>query len=320
VELLVVIAIIGTLVGLLIPAVQAARESARRIACKSKLKQIGLAMHTYHDAKNMLPAGFTTVYGSWFSLVMPYIEEARAGSLYQNWGDMHSGGYNNTQNRQFCVTMFPAFTCPSDVASTWAFGGILYAKHNYVVNMGNTAIHPSGVVAGPGETGGAQMVQSLNGATFAGAPFVMVDRKRAPVTIDGPTGIDAGVAFRRVGDGLSKTLMVSEVIQGKNPSNSYDLRGFVVWGNTAGFSANSAPNSTTPDYMAEGCINNFGNNPPCQGASTSNPNRLSARSLHQGGVNAVMCDGAVKFFLNDILVDTWRALSTTNGGETVDVP
>ena len=71
--------------------------------------------------------------------------------------------------------------------------------------------------------------------------------------------------------------------------------------------------------MPEGCINSFGNNPPCATASTSTGTRNSARSLHQGGVNAVMCDGAVKFFTNDILVDTWRALSTTNGGETVDV-
>ena len=314
VELLAVIAIIGTLVGLLLPAVQSAREASRLATCSNNLKQIGVAMHTYHDAQKTLPPGWAgATFGTWFSLVMPFIEETRARSLYTNWGaeTANAGWYRSTQNSQFCIMQFPGFMCPSDRPSTFTLSSTVFAKHNYVVNTGNTAVDKTNKALGPSAgSEGQSMTQTLNGVTFGGAPFVVVDVNK---------GTAGGVAFRQMIDGLSKTLMASETIQGKNPAGQYDLRGFVVWGNGTGFSAHSQPNSTTPDYMPEGCINSFGNNPPCATASTSTGTRNSARSLHQGGVNAVMCDGAVKFFTNDILVDTWRALSTTNGGETVDV-
>src|SRR3954451_10032584 len=84
VELLVVIAIIGVLVALLLPAVQAARESARRSQCTNNLKQLGVAMQNYHDAKRQLPLGnISCCWGTWQMLILPYIEQQQLGALYQ---------------------------------------------------------------------------------------------------------------------------------------------------------------------------------------------------------------------------------------------
>jgi prepilin-type processing-associated H-X9-DG protein len=107
--------------------------------------------------------------------------------------------------------------------------------------------------------------------------------------------------------------MASETIQGKETSTKIDVRGIVFWGNGSGFTAYSTPNTSDPDlyWDSSACNVLFPDNPPCGGLSASNPGRQSARSRHQGGVNAVMCDGAVRFFENGIFVDTWRALSTT---------
>jgi len=306
VELLAVIAIIGTLVGLLLPAVQSAREASRLATCSNNLKQIGVAMHTYHDAQKTLPPGFAQGgYGTWFPLVMPFIEEARASTLWQGWGNTY---YDYQASYvSFGQMRFSSFSCPSDTPATCKLGSNLWTKHNYVTNNGNTATNNAN------STTGQTMTQSLNGVTFGGAPFVVVDHNK---------GIRPGVAFKQVIDGLSKTLMASETIQGKETSTKIDVRGIVFWGNGSGFTAYSTPNTSDPDlyWDSSACNVLFPDNPPCGGLSASNPGRQSARSRHRGGVNAVMCDGAVRFFENGIFVDTWRALSTTQGGETVDVP
>ena len=96
VELLVVIAIIGILVGLLLPAVQAAREAARRMQCSNNLKQIGLALHNYHDANNKFPQGFTRFHSwGWAVRILPYIEQSslfnKLASDSGNWGPINNG-------------------------------------------------------------------------------------------------------------------------------------------------------------------------------------------------------------------------------------
>lgn len=125
VELLVVIAIIGILVALLLPAIQAARESARRSECGSKLRQLGMAVHNYHDVHTRLPAGY--IYNGtagdpewgWPVAIFPFLELA---SLYDQFDPgrsrlkqyYYSGAPATTQT--LCQTPLPAFRCPSDIA------------------------------------------------------------------------------------------------------------------------------------------------------------------------------------------------------------
>ena len=137
-RLLVVIAIIGILIALLLPAVQAAREAARRAQCSNNLKQIGLAMHNYHDVHETLPVGsYECCWGTWLVGIMPYMELMTLYSKYsyQNMYDQPEGGHRYGD----------AIKNPSlrRIARTLPFGSMEHAlrgvtHHNYVVNMGNT--------------------------------------------------------------------------------------------------------------------------------------------------------------------------------------
>jgi len=131
------------------------------------------------------------------------------------------------------------------------------------------------------------------------------------------------VSFATITDGLSNTMFCSELITGKG----IDVRGMTWWGDSAGFTANLPPNSKLFDliYSTSACEYPGNNNPPCKvatikaTASTATVPSLymSARSRHSGGVNALMGDGSVKFIKNTISVPTWRALSTSQGGEII---
>ncbi|WP_425613642.1 DUF1559 domain-containing protein [Anatilimnocola sp. NA78] len=312
VELLVVIAIIGVLVALLLPAVQAAREAARRTQCANNLKQIGLGMHNRHDTYNSLPPGqgpHGCCWGTWQVLVLPYVEQTAAYSLWQNWGGSDTvygdgpaaqvgtafpryAAAPNTTN--VSGRRFAAFTCPSD-SNNAPIAPI--TNHNYAVNWGNTtysqATYPSTTV------------------TFDQAPFGQAKSTAVGQRMNGQK-------FSDIPDGLSNTLMAAEVLQGKKS----DLRGFTWWGDAAGFTAYEAPNSTVPDriYTAGYCNNEPKMNLPCDVSSTAAPTRFSSRSRHPGGVQGVLCDGSVRFIPQNVDLATWRAMSTAAGGESVTAP
>jgi len=311
VELLVVIAIIGVLVALLLPAVQAAREAARRTSCGNNLKQLGIAMHNFHDARQTLPAGvgpYGCCWGTWQVLVMPYVELNNVYELYENWGgsdEVYGDGpaqqtsgvfarYSNAPNTTNVTSKrYKAFTCPSDMPN--APGGL--TNHNYAVNWGNTGYH--------------QTTYPGTSVTFQGAPF-------GPAKSQAKGQRMNGEKFSSITDGLSNTLMASEVLQGQNN----DLRGYTWWGDAAGFSAYEGPNSTVPDriYTAGYCNNQPLQNLPCAVSDTNNPTRFSSRSRHPAGVQSVMCDGAVRFTTNSVNINVWRAMSTSRGGETFEMP
>lgn len=289
IELLVVIAIIAVLIALLLPAVQQAREAARRSQCKNNMKQLGLAIHNYHDSVGTLPIGYAgDVTGR--GLVkgtLPFIEQA---PLFNAW--IESQNYNTgTNNSVVCSKRISTHTCPSDSPTQW-YNSI--PQYNYAPNYGNTT---------------STRQPTLNGVTFAAAPFYFDDNANDPAVC---------YALRDITDGTSNTLMMMEVRQG---SVNQDLRGLTWWGPGSGVSASFAPNSTTPDLM-NGFCNSQPDLPCTTGGSVGNAPAANgvyyiARSKHVGGVHALMCDGAVRFVSNNIDINTWRALSTMAASEVI---
>jgi prepilin-type N-terminal cleavage/methylation domain-containing protein/prepilin-type processing-associated H-X9-DG protein len=309
IELLVVIAIIGILVALLLPAVQAARESARRMQCTNNLKQISLAVHNYADSHNAFPVGcYSCCWGTWLVGILPYVEQKQLFDNYVYFGAVPdpvtpnvaqsnlNSRYAGVPNRANVTTkQLMAYTCPSDSigARPTIFNGITF--HNYVGNHGNTALlrdSPLGVTS----TGAPN--------EYGGAPFIQVAS-----TVSSPQV----VRLSEVVDGLSNTLLFSETVQGQDG----DLRGFAWWNGGAHFETLIPPNSSLPDRVEQNCIPTNIRNPPCTIVGAVNPRSIAARSRHPGGVGASFCDGSVRFVSNTINLDTWRSISTNRGGETV---
>jgi prepilin-type N-terminal cleavage/methylation domain-containing protein/prepilin-type processing-associated H-X9-DG protein len=309
IEVLVVIAIVAVLMALLLPAVQSAREAARRSQCVNNLKQVGLALHNYHDAHSVLPPGKKgCCWGTWLVYTLPYLEQQ---SLYNSWNSfgINADGapssydldlrYFGVANQTVTSTWLSVYLCPTDRTNaplTATTNGKMYActSQNYAVNFGNTLV----------------VQTDFQDITFGGAPFVDIGSPDGDHNQPG----HSTVGFPSFQDGLSNTVVAGEVIVGQGQ----DLRGFSWWGDAATFEAFLTPNSSFPDALFSPyyCIN-VAPNPPCIGATTALPDNYAARSRHVGGVNVAMGDGSVRFVRNAISVQTWRAMSTTRGGEVV---
>jgi prepilin-type N-terminal cleavage/methylation domain-containing protein/prepilin-type processing-associated H-X9-DG protein len=319
VELLVVIAIIGILIALLLPAVQAAREAARRSQCLNNLKQLGIAMHNHHDSKKTLPpwkpgpGGSNCCGGTWIHLLPAYLEQEQHVEAYENWGgpdnapniDGSTGTaalvrYGGSRNINISRKRYPTLTCPSDMPN-WPINGV--PNHNYLVNIGTT---------------GNNQPATLNGVRFDGAPFTRAGflENNLSVTVVTPGGWlvrpQKGIPLNDIVDGTSNTMLMMEVNQGQGT----DLRGFAVWANGAAVSSHRPPNSPLPDHVEQNCTSRPMENLPCQVFDAANPIMLGARSRHPGGVQVVLADGSAKFAQQNISIGIWRALSTTRGGET----
>lgn len=309
IELLVVIGIVAFLIALLLPAVQAAREAARRTQCLSNLKQLALAMHQYTDIHGSLPPGKKgCCWGTWLLFVLPQVEQQSLANAYNFAGNNLPGqpsGYDvdlryfGVANRTVTSTRLNVFLCPSDDTNaplevTTAGQVLACTSQNYAANFGNTL----------------QIQRDLPGIKFGGAPFgdagsPLADQSRPPQ----PT-----VHLRSMTDGLSSTLLLAEVVVGQGT----DLRGFSWWGDAAGFETYLTPNSVSPDVLANAdyCVNRPPN-PPCIASTPGLTDVYAARSRHPNGVNVAMADGSVRFIKNSIQPRTWQSLSTTRGAELI---
>jgi prepilin-type processing-associated H-X9-DG protein len=189
------------------------------------------------------------------------------------------------------------YTCPSDQKSLSLSlrSGITY--HNYVANHGNTTQKRLATL-------GLTSAGVLN--RFGGAPFIYVASSTVTPQV---------VRMAEVVDGLSNTLAFSETVQGQQG----DLRGFAWWNGGAHFETYLGPNTSRPDVLeaAGYCVSTARLNPPCTGPTTASPETIAARSRHPNGVTVSLCDGSVRFVSNHVFLDTWRAIGTNFGSESL---
>ncbi|MDD3589173.1 MAG: DUF1559 domain-containing protein [Thermoguttaceae bacterium] len=332
VELLVVIAIIGILIGLLLPAVQAAREAARRMQCTNNLKQFGLGFQNYHDVNKALMAGTKGANGfTWAYVILPYIEQQ---NLYQTI-DWSPQTYHGTTNNSAVFNQrnrIPMFMCPSDNPQAYVpdsdptpvYRGRYLA--NYVVSVGSTAWYDT-VGAVIGKNYWVPKLDVNGYAEHKGAFFGGHYQSGSNGTYQ---------TWASATDGLSNSAIMSELIIGNfaptspGGSSRQDTRG-AFWRAclTPFYTHYNTPNSAYPDKMLYNycrCVNNETLGLPCRdyklnidaGNGTSQDVAwVSARSRHSGGANCVYADGSVHFISSTISADVWRAIGSTQGGETL---
>jgi prepilin-type N-terminal cleavage/methylation domain-containing protein/prepilin-type processing-associated H-X9-DG protein len=315
VELLVVITIIGILIALLLPAVQAAREAARRLQCSNNLKQMGLALHNYHQQSKVFPPGEVHEYGPrpgvpvatalgngfgesftqyphchwegqigiWFNLIFPQMEQQAAYNML----DFRARPQHTAANNVTVMQMeFPFMLCPSNpyrgLTTSWGQGGQARIVHYYAVAGSNEfaiMAHPDG---------------SLSSYNYSSAN-------------DGVFWNDSNVRIDIITDGTSNTAMVSE-----------------VWGRSY---ANHQPPSGCPGESSRGMNLHslvYLDTPPNYSipATSTCPARKERpwkpNSFHPGGVAMLFADGSVHFIGDYIDLTMLKAIATIGRGEVVD--
>lgn len=310
IELLVVIAIIAILVALLLPAVQQAREAARRTQCRNKLKQLGLALHNYHDVHQCFPPGTsggdlklyagTVMHGwrghGWATFCLPFLEQQPLYARIDFKEPIYIGlpfGAVNANETLYSSEQPRAFVCPSDVRRRqitdsasgsgvlkWAPGLMMCS---YVGNFGVNAFIR-------GSTTGSNISwrdsRFVGGSSNSLAPNATTNSRGL-----GPLFSNSRVRMRDVSDGLSNCLLIGERMGGVDegiPSNGYFTASQTFWAGGVHFqtlsSAYYRPNKCdrdTPQADLDGCVGNFS-------------------SWHPGGLNVVLMDGSVRFISENI--------------------
>jgi prepilin-type N-terminal cleavage/methylation domain-containing protein/prepilin-type processing-associated H-X9-DG protein len=333
IELLVVIAIIAVLIALLLPAVQAAREAARRAQCTNNLKQIGLALHNYMTAVEVLPPGRFNTYiagqgNCWgaYSQLLPQLDQtAIFNSL--NFNLAPDSTTTSVANATGFQSFISSLLCPSDSnPELIVVSGEPFATHNHNLNTGS----------------GYPVVQNPV-APLTGTP-------------NGPFFENSKIGPASFTDGMSNTVAVTETVRSTSSSTYANdpLGVFLITGDnaTTGPPLNSdadyaslclsLPSTTTHFQATRGVRWHYGapghtmynhlrapndKNPDCRGGlphSTRTPAlwgllslNVAARSKHPGGVNSLLADGHVQFVKNSINVLVWQGLGSRNGGEVI---
>ena len=303
VELLVVIAIIGILIALLLPAVQAAREAARRMQCTNNLKQIGLAMHNYHGSMKCLP--FASAYnagpyyqnvGTWAAFILPYLE---LQTHYDLFDFTHPMKYDSdATNREAVTTVVAVYLCPSDPQSSepimdnrcdWNPSPSMTSC--YLVSMGPTIPDQCMFCEDTQPSATNWCCQGYNYGTT------------------NPTNNSTGmfgrypgkVRFGHVTDGLSSTFMAGETLPAHSIHNVAFGGNFPMCGTQIPLNLMEGKGGTShsdnPHYRVQGF-----------------------KSLHPGGANFLMGDGSVHFMPETIDYQLYNALGTRAGGEVAEMP
>jgi prepilin-type N-terminal cleavage/methylation domain-containing protein/prepilin-type processing-associated H-X9-DG protein len=305
IELLVVIAIIAVLIALLLPAVQQAREAARRTQCRNNLKQLGLAMHNYLDAHTRLPLclNATNKPISVHAYMLPFLDQSPLYGLIDfnvNWSSA-----NNAAAR---ATPVPGFLCPSEPSVALPAG---WAGTTYRANQGSNILYgqPS-----TNPANGNFVMPAPNGVFVSGMSLRIVD------VTDG-TSTTAAFSEHPFADFNNAQVNPYDTFRPgtypSTPDEAYQMCRDMDTSNLAlqGVSDVGAPwlqsyHSTTQYFHVS---------PPNGRSCMYPPGRIatSAASRHTGGVHVGMCDGAVKFVSENIDLGLWRAVGSRNGGEVV---
>ena len=322
VELLVVIAIIGILIALLLPAVQAAREAARRSQCTNNLKQLGLALHNHHDVLNRFPPGGARdqpPFGvaeadwgsSWFVYILPYMEQL---PLYQKWQFSGSSGvFNATNMTNASNLVINGYKCPSSPLPAWCNSqtgrGFSIMAVNYVGISGADSVIP-------GYT--ESRINNVNNGGRVSGGGVLI-----------PSG---QLRFADVSDGTSNCMAVSE--QGDylvtQDGSKKDWRASQPWGWSIGVKSTAPPpnyyptandnrpfNMTTIRYpinQKTGWVNGNGD---CGGTGVCADmgSNIPLNSAHPGGVNTLLVDGSVRFLADTMPLADLARLATRDDGQ-----
>jgi prepilin-type N-terminal cleavage/methylation domain-containing protein len=322
IELLVVIAIIAILVALLLPAVQQAREAARRSQCKNNLKQVGLALHNYHDVFRRFPIGSVqhlvppNVSGSglsWMVGLLPYLEQSTLFNKFEMNASNNGAGNNSVNGPLVDGVIIPVYLCPSSpIPALYPISGYQHMQAHYV---------------------------GISGATNSdGFP---ADRVQVCCTFrdnlisgDGLLIPNASIPISKVPDGTSNTLVVGECsnyaydanrtekrVDGSYPNSWYTgASGAGIppnYGTKFGFMALAQPakNITTIHFAPNSVFVQGTTTAPGMNSSSGAMNPLM--SAHAGGVQGLLSDGSVRFLGNSVDLDTLKSLGCRDDGEVL---
>ena len=301
IELLVVIAIIAVLIALLLPAVQQAREAARRSQCKNNLKQMGLAIHNYHETYGCLPiadVNGTSTPISAHARLLPYLDQSTVYNLVD-----FTKPYNHANNVAARMIELEVFRCPSDPDTLpMSVGG----RNNYYWNAGNGIVMYNSGLSGQPQSNG-----------------VIFHERR--------------IRFAHITDGLSSTAAMSEKMTGDGSNGLSTAKTDTFQPGTYPTTPDEATQQcnavivtdlTKQGYSNVGgpwlqqyhSTNQYNHVLPPNGRSCMfPPGRIAttANSQHTGGIHTLLCDGSVRFIAESINLPTWRYLGSINGGEVL---
>jgi len=293
IELLVVIAIIGVLIALLLPAVQAAREAARRAQCSNNLKQVGIALHSYHDALGSLPPGILSRPGpdgdnlgpgwGWASLALPHLEQSSLANAIN-----YSINVEMPANLTARTTRLGVFACPSDASFKPTFAVVDTTTSNTT----------------PGATICDVASSSYPGCFGTGDPSDIPGR-------DNGNGLffrNRGVRFSEITDGLSNTIAVGERSQNLSRATWTGA----VTGALVPITELQTENGLDPEGGDALVVSHTGE---LDGPNSKPAHADQFWSRHPGGAMFLMADGGVRFLKERRPLSIFRALATRQGGE-----
>lgn len=303
IELLVVIAIIGVLVSLLLPAVQQAREAARRSQCKNNLKQFGLALHNYHDTHGCFPVPIVNSsrapLGSgwaWRAMILPFLDQAPAYNKINFLLPQTDATGTPPTNLDLCLSVFPVFICPSDPTPSKLSGGNNVIYPNWCWPAMNSGCPQTGV--------GIASYKGINGlgydltSTASAVPQAMFDRRMYLDYQPSDRPYNRVIGIRDVTDGTSNVLFVGEI----SPA-------WYAWG-----AWSDGADEITTGFPINASLRTYGSPQARVNATHGWQSGFAASSWHVGGAQFLSVDGSVHFLSENINFTSYQQLADPDDG------